>query len=152
MNPAGVPFLSPDSDSRASASEGTHHPNGEDGSNRGGHDRPEVERTLDRIRAKQSPSQETSHQGADDAEQDVTDDPEALIAPDEEAGEVAGDRSQDDPRNDAHSCLQSFVHPNAVIQRWNELSCIKPRMPTTEGADYLAVASQIRAIKGEAAD
>ena len=50
----------------------------------------------------QHAGEEAADERADDAEHDVPDDAEALVALDEEAGQVAGDRAEDDPRNDAH--------------------------------------------------
>ncbi len=48
------------------------------------------------------PGQEASDQGTHDAEQDMPDDAQTLVPADEEAGQVAGDRAEHDPRKNAH--------------------------------------------------
>ena len=49
--------------------------------------------------------EESANERADDAEHDVPDDAEALVTLDEEAGEVACNRAEHEPRNDAHQNL-----------------------------------------------
>src|SRR4029079_8335428 len=50
----------------------------------------------------QDARKESADEGADDAEDDVSDDPQAFVATNEEAGQITGNRAEDDPRNDAH--------------------------------------------------
>src|SRR6185503_593106 len=56
----------------------------------------------DRVRAEQGTRQESADEGTHDAKHDVPDHAEALVTTDEEAGEIAGDGAEHDPRNDAH--------------------------------------------------
>src|SRR6185295_649049 len=83
--------------------EGVPGDDGDDRADRGSHDRAEVERAVDRVGVEQGAGEEAADQGAHDPEHDVPDHAEALIAADEEAGQVAGNGAEDDPSNDAHS-------------------------------------------------
>src|SRR3954451_22453034 len=66
----------------------------------GGDDRADVERSVDDVLVEEGAGEEATDDRADDAEHDMTDDPESFVALDEEAGQVAGNRAEDDPRND----------------------------------------------------
>ena len=50
-------------------------------------------------------------EGANDAEHNVSDHAIALIALYEEAGKIAGNRAEDDPRKDVHSLPPSQIDP-----------------------------------------
>jgi len=52
--------------------------------------------------AAQEVGQEPADERADDAEDNVPDDAQALVTLDEETGQVPGDGAEDDPRDDAH--------------------------------------------------
>src|SRR5439155_3265752 len=74
----------------------------------GGYDRAHGEWAVDDVDAEQRAGEEATDDRADDAEHDVPDDAEALVTPDEETGQVAGDRAEHDPGNDAHELPPSL--------------------------------------------
>src|SRR5687768_17018291 len=74
--------------------EGVPRDNGDHGADRRGDDRADVERAVDRVHAEERAGKEAADQGAHDAEHDVADDAQALVATDEEAGQVAGYRAE----------------------------------------------------------
>jgi hypothetical protein len=98
----------------AATSHGADDNDRDHGTDRRDDDRADVQRTVDRIGIEQGTGQESADESADDAEDDVPDDAEALIASDEEAGQVASDRAEHDPCKDAHlstSIPGSTNHP-----------------------------------------
>jgi len=80
------------------------HDDRDDRADDGDHDRADVEGTLDRVvDTEEQAGEEPANEGADDAEHDVPDHAIALITLDEEPGNVAGNRAEDQPREDVHS-------------------------------------------------
>ena len=62
------------------------------------------------------PGEEPADQAADDSEHDVADHAEALVALDEVSGDIAGDRSYDKPRDDAHWCTSSNAYADRCVR------------------------------------
>src|SRR5262249_36193818 len=78
-----------------------HH---DDRADDGHDDRAEGERALDRVLdAEDRAGQEAADDGADDPEDDVADDAQPLVALDEQAGEIPGDGTENNPGEDVHT-------------------------------------------------
>ena len=95
---------------------------------------PSIGLLLKRTLARKPPTKR-----ADDAEHDVPDDTETLVTLDEEAGQIPGDRAEDDPRDDAHfvppsPCRASHPPAGVYVSR-NSGSAINVAGPSPR-ADY----------------
>src|SRR6185436_9135096 len=111
-----APAIRPGSDRAATcshvAAEGVVADNHDDGADHRDDDRRDVD--AGRVVATgQQAGEEPADEAADDAEHDVSDDAEALVTLDEVAGEPAGDRADDEPRNDSHGFQPSMY-------RWHD--------------------------------
>src|SRR5215210_7613492 len=81
---------------------GVHDDDHDDRADDRDHDRADVERAVDRMAVEENAREEPADERADDPENDVTDHAEALVTADEEAGEIPGNRAEDDPGNQTH--------------------------------------------------
>src|SRR5215213_158483 len=123
----------------------------DDRADSGNHDRADVQRTIDRLGVEEDAGQEATNDGAHDPENDVTDDSETLVTLDKEAREVAGDRAEDQPGNDAHK--SSSIPPRDLHPPAGCLPSLKSRNGPTVGQqphpdDYAAVTGRINRLAG----
>src|SRR4029079_6292145 len=91
--------------------------NRDDRADHGHNDRGDVDPRDVVLATGQEARNEPADQRADDPQHDVADDAEALIALDEETGDVACDRPDYQPRNDAHSndAPSSTMTPRRIV-------------------------------------
>src|SRR2546422_1119041 len=133
------------------------HPNDDHGADDRDHDGAQVERPLDGVLdVEDGRGDEAADQGSDDTQDDMPDHAETFVATDNHAGQVAGDRPEDDPRKKTHRYGPPSPGPHSMPGARNNArnsrldGCPRGQRPLPNGLQPTLIRCSWRQAKGGA--